>query len=230
MNTANGPASGLVKICGLRQPEHAVVAAGAGADLLGFIFAPARRRITPEAARQAIAAAKATTGTDSVLAVGVFVDAGPDEINEVIRLAGLDLVQLHGDEPPAMLSSLNRPVIKAFRPPPGTPADAIEPLLARFRAVANAPLLFLIDGYVADAAGGAGARADWSLASDLASSWPVSLAGGLTAVNVGAAIGTVMPAAVDVSSGVETAGEKDPVKIVEFIAGAKRAFAESMSS
>ncbi|MBA2520473.1 MAG: phosphoribosylanthranilate isomerase [Chloroflexia bacterium] len=224
-----GQAGGLVKICGLRQPEHAAVAAGAGADFLGFIFAPARRRITPEAAGEAIAAAKATTGGSSVLAVGVFVDADADEINEVVELAALDLVQLQGDEPPALLSRLTRPVIKAFRPAPGTPTDAIEPVLAGFRAVANAPLLFLIDGYVAGVAGGAGARADWSLARDLAPSWPLSLAGGLTAENVGAAVGTVMPAAVDVSSGVETAGEKDPVKIVEFIVGAKRAFAETRS-
>lgn len=220
----DGP--GLIKICGLRQPAHAALAAHAGADLLGFIFAPARRRITPEAARVAIEAARGGAGVHPVRAVGVFVDADADEINEVVKLAGLDLVQLTGDESASLLPRLTRPVIKAFRPEPGTKLDVLEAQMEAYRAVDNAPCLFLIDGYAAGAAGGTGVRADWVLATRLAASWRLSLAGGLNPENVGEAVARVRPAAVDVSSGVETAGEKDPAKIAAFVAGARRAFAE----
>ena len=81
---------GLVKICGLRTPEHAAAAAAAGADLIGFIFAPARRRITPAVAHDCIAAARQVDTERTVVAVGVFVDAPVDEIDETVVAAGLD--------------------------------------------------------------------------------------------------------------------------------------------
>lgn len=217
-------AHGLVKIDGLRQPEHAVAAAEAGADLIGFIFAPARRQVTPAHASVAIAAARSAVGGHPLAVVGVFVNAGADEINAVVEEADLDLVQLHGEEPPALLSELSRPVIKAIRPPVGTPASSLEEMFGQYSAVTNAPLFYVIDGYVPGTAGGTGVRADWELARLLAGAWPVMLAGGLDAGNVGEAIRAVRPVAVDVSSGVETDGTKDAAKIAAFVATARHAF------
>ena len=155
--------------------------------------------------------------------MGVFVDAPAAEINAVVRAAGLELVQLHGDEPPSLLSEISCPVIKAVRPRLGTPAAHVESQFEQFAAVANAPVLYLVDGYAPGVAGGAGARADWDLAARLAADWPVMLAGGLDPDNVGEAVRAVRPVAVDVSSGVETDGVKDPAKMNAFIASARRA-------
>lgn len=221
---------GLVKIDGLREPAHAAGAVRAGADLIGFIFAPARRRVTPEAAKLAIAAAREAAADRPVLVVGVFVDAGSAEINQVVRVAGLDLVQLHGDEPPGLLAEIDCPVAKAVRPPPGTGSSEVAGWFDRFAAAPNAPLLYLVDGYTPTAAGGAGVRSDWNLAATLAKNWPLGLAGGLDPANVGEAIRTVRPSLVDVSSGVETAGIKDPAKIAAFTAAAKRAFGELVAT
>lgn len=221
---------GLVKIDGLREPEHAVAAVRAGADLLGFIFAPARRRVTPKAASVAIAAARDAAPDRPLMVVGVFVDASAVEINQVVRAAGLDLVQLHGDEPPELLTEIACPVIKVVRPPLGTAPSDVAGWFTRFAAVPNAPLLYLVDGYTPDAAGGVGVRSDWDLAAALAADWPLGLAGGLDPANVGEAIRTVRPAAVDVSSGVETDGVKDPTKIAAFTAAATRAFEELVAT
>ncbi|MBW3634647.1 MAG: phosphoribosylanthranilate isomerase, partial [Chloroflexi bacterium] len=84
----------MVKICGLREPEHAAAAARAGADLIGFIFAPARRQVTAAVARSCIAAAREATAGRTLLAVGVFVDSLPDEIAGIAEHAGLDAGQV----------------------------------------------------------------------------------------------------------------------------------------
>ena len=215
---------GSVKICGLREQEHARAAVVAGADLLGFVFAPARRRVTPEAARLAIEAARRASRGRTVLAVGVFVDASAAEMNDVAEAAGLDLLQLHGVEPAAMLGELTRPVLKALRPSPGTTADAVMELIEGYRAVPNAPVAFLVDGLSPAAAGGEGVRTDWALAAELARRVPLMLAGGLDPGNVGEAIGSVRPRGVDVSSGVETGGVKDEGKIRAFLEAATGAF------
>jgi phosphoribosylanthranilate isomerase len=209
-----------VKICGLREPEHAVAAAAAGADLIGFIFAPSRRRVAPGEAAACIAALHAHD--ERPLAVGVFVDAPADEIMATVRVAGLDLVQIHGDEPIDLLDRVDVPVIRALRPRPGESVDAVEREIARWAAHPRAPIALLIDGYSEAGAGGTGVRSDWSLARSLAERWPVLLAGGLDATNVGEAIATARPHGVDVSSGVERDGRKDPERIAAFIAAARR--------
>ena len=214
---------GWVKIDGLRQSEHAVAAATAGADLIGFIFASARRQVTAELAAEAIATAREAAGVRQIAAVGVFVDASAAEINAVVRVAGMDLVQLHGDEPPALLSEVACPIVKAVRPRSGTPAAQVAELFEQYAAMVNSPVLFVVDGFAPGVAGGAGVRADWELASRLAAAWPLMLAGGLDPGNVADAIRSVRPVAVDVSSGVETDGVKDPAKIAAFIVAAQRA-------
>jgi phosphoribosylanthranilate isomerase len=221
--------SGLVKICGLSEPQHAAAAAEAGADLLGFIFAPARRRISAERAAECIAAARGTAPEQGVLAVGVFVDASADEINAMVERAGLDLVQLHGDEPAEMLENIIVPAMKVFRPQPGDDSHRIGEAMDRYLATPRPPLAVVVDGFSEKGAGGEGVRADWVAAAGLAAGRPLVLAGGLSPENVGDAIERVRPLGVDVSSGVETDGIKDPLRIVEFVAAARAAFAELTS-
>src|SRR4051794_5826169 len=90
----------VVKICGLREPSHAVAAVASGADLIGFVFAPARRQVTASVARACIAAVRESLPKHDVLAVGVFVDADPREASSIADEAELDVLQLHGQEPP----------------------------------------------------------------------------------------------------------------------------------
>lgn len=214
----------IVKICGLREPEHAAAAAAAGADLLGFVFAPARRRVGPVIARRCIEAARSVAGERPVFAVGVFVDAEPGEIAAVAAAAGLDLAQLHGSEPPAFAAALQLPAIKALRPPPGASADAVRRQVADFLTAAVPPAAILVDGFDPLAAGGSGASADWGLAASLGASAPVLLAGGLMPETVADAIRVARPLGVDVSSGVEVEGRKEAGRIAGFVAAAREAF------
>jgi phosphoribosylanthranilate isomerase len=209
-----------VKICGLREPDHAVAAVHAGADYVGFVFAPARRQIDAETAGRCIRDVRASGGI-AVRTVGVFVNTPADEINRVASVAGLDLVQLNGDEGPEYVLQLELPAIKAIRPQPGASVDDVLRTMDAFTAVLNSRIVFLLDGYHPGAYGGAGIRTDWKLAAEVARRYPVILAGGLDPSNVGEAIAMVRPIGVDVSSGIETDGIKDPRKIGEFVTNAR---------
>ena len=212
---------GLVKICGLREPEHAVAAAEAGADLIGFVFAEARRKVTPEMAARSIVAAKAAR--PGVRAVGLFVDAPAEIIVATRAAAGLDLVQLHGTVDAALLDRVGGPALVVFRTAPGTTADE---LVAKIDALAGHANFAgaLIDAWHPTAAGGTGHRADWSLAATVAAQRSLFLAGGLTPEVVGEAIAAVRPAGVDVSSGIERDGTKAPDLIEAFVVNARAAF------
>jgi phosphoribosylanthranilate isomerase len=217
----------VVKICGIREPEHAAAAAAAGADLIGFIFAPARRQVTAAAARACIDAARSAEPERSVLAVGVFVDASLSEMKRIVEETGIDALQLHGDEPPEALQNLAVPAVKAFRPRPGTDAVRVAADINRYRWGASPPIGILVDGYTAEVSGGSGERADWRLARELSATFPILLGGGLDSENVGAAIREVRPLGVDVSSGVEIDGVKAAARIEEFILAARQAFQHS---
>jgi phosphoribosylanthranilate isomerase len=231
----------LVKICGLREPRHAVVAADAGADFIGVIFAPGRRRVTVEQA-QAVARAlgsgqataeapsadgpvdarwfrqwarsiEALLGRKRPLLVGVFADAEPSTINSIAESCGLDLVQLSGHEAWGMCLEIRRPVIKAVRVSASASARSI---LGTMRPGTAA--LCLLDSDVKGVLGGSGQTFDWRVARGVAAKRPIVLAGGLTPENVGEAVRLAKPWAVDVSSGVETDGVKDAAKIRAFVA------------
>ena len=219
---------GVIKICGLREPEHAAVAAAAGADLIGFIFAPARRQVNATVARACVMAARESAPA-GVSAVGVFVDAPAAEIADIVLEAGLDAVQLHGSELAEMLQALPVPAIKVVTPKPGEEQDQVILAIQRFADAAMPPAAFLVDGYSAHGAGGTGARADWSLAAAVAQRRSFLLGGGLDPKNVGGAISLVRPLGVDVSSGVEIAGDKDPALITSFVAAARAAFQAELS-
>lgn len=225
--------STLVKICGIGTPEHALVAAEAGADLIGLNFyPPSHRSIAPERGA-AIARALRAAGHATLL-VGLFVNDDPARINAIADTLDLDLVQLSGDEQPADLPRLTRPLLRSIRLAAGESV-----VRARERITAATTMLGprepgplgqaltpLVDAHVPGAWGGTGVAADWQAAATLARLWPLLLAGGLTPDNVGAAIRAVGPLGVDVSSGVETDKVKDPAKIRAFIAAVRAADAE----
>lgn len=205
----------LVKICGLRSPEQALATAAAGADMIGLVFAPSRRRVSePEAA--AIVAALRGLGGPRPLAVGLFVNEPPKLINALAARVGLDAVQLSGDEPADVADAIALPVLKAMR----LSGDAGEAAWVA-RAQAGGRVRLMVDAHVPGAYGGTGARADWGRAAALARRVPLILAGGLDPASVAEAVAAVGPAGVDVSSGVETAGVKDVAKIEAFIAAAR---------
>lgn len=216
----------LVKIDGLREPRHAAAAAMAGADMIGFIFAPARRQVTPAVARECIHAAREGAAGRQTLAVGVFVNATVDEIEEVVMEAGLDLVQLHGVESPSFVERLAVPAIKVFRPRANTDSAVVLEEIEGYRSTHPRPVAYLIDGYDEAASGGTGVRADWELAASINRATHVMLAGGLNPSNVETAIRQVHPLGVDVSSGVEVRGEKDAGLIADFVRAAKEAFGD----
>lgn len=204
-----------VKICGLRTEEHALAALEAGADFLGFIFAPSRRQVQPETVATIVAAVRAAPGGDRIRCVGVFVNESAERMVEIARIAGLDALQLSGDEPIAILDTLRQlapdlEVIKALRL---TGSDDEVPWLD-----APVSIRLLIDAHVPGSYGGAGVVGDWQQAAQLARQRQVLLAGGLHPGNVAQAIAEVQPWGIDVSSGVETEGTKDSAKIRSFIA------------
>jgi phosphoribosylanthranilate isomerase len=208
------------------EPEHAIVAAEAGVDFLGFLFAESRRRVSPERARTIIEAARNAGG--SFRAVGLFVGATPAEVTAVHRVAGLDLVQLHGEYEAEDLKAMPVPAIVVIR---ASPDDPLEDLLNRASAaMAAGAEMIMIDGYHPTLMGGTGLRADWNVARALAEAVPLLLAGGLDSENVASAIGHVQPFGVDVSSGVERDGTKSPERIAAFIQAARAGFDQSISS
>lgn len=204
-----------VKVCGIRDPDAARAAAEAGADAVGFVFAPARRRVTAEEARRLGSALP-----PGVARVGVFVDAPVAEILATARQAGLTHVQLHGAEPPERIEEIPLPVIKAVRL--RGPGD-----LSRLGAYVRAWAV-VVEPHVEGQPGGAGVRLDLDLARAarehlrrLGFRGRFILAGGLTPESVAPAVQAVCPDGVDVSSGVETGGQKDPAKIVQFVERAR---------
>lgn len=209
-----------VKICGIQTPEHAVASVEAGADFVGLIFAPSRRRINVEQARVIAEAARATAAHHgrTVGVVGVFVNEDPTVINAVVTDVKLDWVQLSGHEHLEQAVEVTVPVVKAVR----FDGDASEAAwLAQPDTGVTQHYPLLVDAHVHGSYGGAGITGDWQQAAALAQRWPVWLAGGLTPDNVLAAVQTVRPAVVDVSSGVETNGVKDIAKVNAFIRAAK---------
>jgi indole-3-glycerol phosphate synthase/phosphoribosylanthranilate isomerase/anthranilate synthase/indole-3-glycerol phosphate synthase/phosphoribosylanthranilate isomerase len=211
----------FVKLCSIRDPEAAAVAARAGADAIGLIFAPARRQVSAEQCHAIAAAARsAAQGVGRPpLVVGVFVNATVEEIVATSSAATLDAVQLSGDESPDYCREVRHatglPMLKAL-----PVAAGVE---EKLDAYALAGVTILLEPDTGGAAGGTGQRADWVRARTLAARWPLLLAGGLDPANVGEAIIAVAPRGVDVSSGTETGGLKDPEKLRQFVARARAA-------
>ena len=193
-----------IKICGVTRAEDALAAVRLGADALGFNFWPgSRRHVSPAAARAIIARLP-----PFVTSVGVFVNQPEGEMRATAAESGIQVFQLHGDEPPELCSRLPLPVVKAI------PVDQVRTLSKLLSYEVSA---FLLDtpsrGY-----GGSGEPFDWSLAEGVSEVAPVILAGGLTPENVADAVRAVRPYAVDVASGVESSpGVKDVIRMSRFV-------------
>lgn len=195
-----------IKICGITRAEDARAAAEAGADAIGLVFyRPSPRFLTLEQAR-----ALRRSLPPFVSAVALFVNPAADEVKRVLETVRPDALQFHGEETPEFCERFGTPYFKACRVREGLD------LLEYWRPFSGA------SGWIADAwvegYGGKGRRFDWSLVpGNLAR--PLILSGGLTCDNVRAAIRAVRPWAVDVSSGVESAGGiKDAARIAAFVA------------
>lgn len=207
-----------IKICGITNLADARYAAGAGADFLGFILKPeSPRYVEPSLARDII------EWVHGPATIGVFADEPTDTINETARLAGFDLVQLHGRESPEDCAGCSLPVIKVIHVGTSGPSSATtqDELLDVASQYADAATYLLLDtARAGGGSGGTGTTFDWSIIPDLP--LPFFLAGGLNPTNVAAAIRSVHPWAVDVASGVEEApSRKDFERIDAFIQAVK---------
>ena len=198
-----------IKICGITRPEDALAAATEGADAIGLVFFES----SPRNVDIEQACAIVDVLPPFVTRVGLFVDANPEQIRLAQEKAGLDLLQFHGDESPEDCEGYNKPYIKAIRM-----EDGVD-LLAEAKRFSSASGL-LLDTYQVGVPGGTGESFDWSRVSQklqLEMGKPIILAGGLGSANVGDAIFTMQPYAVDVSGGVEhEKGVKDHAKMAAF--------------
>ena len=190
-----------IKLCGLSRPEDIETANRLKPDYIGFVFAEkSKRYVNPEKAAEL----KSLLSSE-IKAVGVFVNEKPKVIAEILQAGTIDMAQLHGSEDEEYIKSLrkltDRPIIQAFK------IESEKDILAAESSSADYVLL--------DSGAGTGVTFDWSLIKNIKR--PYFLAGGLSPDNVDEAIKVLQPWAVDVSSGIETNGLKDPAKMQAFV-------------
>lgn len=193
-----------IKICGIQTVEDALLTAKAQPDFIGMVFAPSKRQIEIS---QAAEITQALTGT-GIKTVGVFVNPSKEEVEAAIK-AGVDYIQFHGDEEKAFVETYKNRAIKAF------PSNSDLSYQERFDY--NAAYI-LIDSPREKYYGGSGTVFNWSeIPLEAVDTNRLGLAGGLNPDNINLALKEITPALIDASSGVETDGKKDEVKIREFI-------------
>lgn len=196
-----------IKLCGLTRPEDIAAANALQPEYIGFVFAAKSKRAV---SREMAAALKAQL-SPQIQAVGVFVNEAPEAVASLLNTGIIDIAQLHGQEDETYIQRLrkltNKPLIQAVRV-----TDAAS--LANAQK-SPADLILLDSG-----AGGTGTSFDWTLLDKFER--PYFLAGGLDPDTVGDAVKRFHPYAVDVSSGIETAGKKDPAKMAAFVAAVRK--------
>ncbi len=195
-----------IKLCGLTREEEVRAANRLLPEYVGFVFVPGSRRfVTIDRAREL-----RRLLDPRITAVGVFLREPPEAVASLLLEGVIDLPQLHGGEDEHYLARLrtltDRPILQAFR------ADTEQCLLAAANSTAD---MILLDS----GAGGTGVALDWSTLR--AFPRPFFLAGGLDPTNVAEAVAALHPYAVDVSSGIETNGRKDPEKMLSFVAAVR---------
>ena len=195
-----------IKLCGLTRPEDIAAANALQPEYIGFVFAAKSKR----AVSREMAAALKTQLSPGIQAVGVFVNEAPEAVAGLLNAGIIDIAQLHGQEDAAYLARLRvltaRPLWQAFRV-----TDAASLAKAQ-KSLAD---LILLDS----GTGGTGTAFDWTLLENFKRDY--ILAGGLGPDNAADAVRQLHPYAVDVSSGIETAGKKDPAKMAAFVAAVR---------
>lgn len=213
-----------IKICGITSVNDALTVAAAGADAVGLNFySKSPRYVEFEVARRICDAL-----SWRAVKVGLFVNMPSRDVCRIFDQLRLDLIQLHGDEPPELLAELGgRPVIRAFR----LDERGLQPVaryLEQCRQLQCLPAMALVDSCQNGQYGGTGKTVDWAVAKEYpatVASPPMVLAGGLTPDNVGRAIQAVRPKAVDTASGVELVpGRKSDDLVRQFVKTARQAF------
>jgi len=201
-----------VKFCGMTSARDVALAVEAGADAVGVIVAESARRVPLEALEEIAAAIPPL-----VARIGVLADQGEREA-EALRALGFTL-QFSGDETPSDCRALARgaPYIKVFH------VDAAAAAVDLERCADYSGALWMFDARAPGVRGGTGTTFDWSLTLPAARARRIVVSGGLTAENAGACVSAVHPYAVDVRSGIETDGEKDPAKMRAFVGAVLRA-------
>ena len=199
-----------IKMCGLRRMEDIGAVNGLNPEYIGFVFFPGSKRyVTPETAKELRAGL-----APGIRAVGVFVDEEPETVARLLEDGTVDIAQLHGHEDEAYLAGLrkltDKPLIRAFRIRSAEDARQAEASTA--------------DEILLDAGAGDGKTFEWELAVGVGR--PYFLAGGLTPENAGEAVARLHPFALDVSSGIETDGWKDPEKMRAFMRAVKGRMSE----
>ena len=198
-----------VKVCGLKTEEHVHSAIQSHADFIGFVFAPSKRQISIDTAKN-LAALIPTT----IKKVGVVVNETSETLHHLFNEVGLDYIQYHGDESPAFIDEVGLPAIKAF---------SISESLNWQQLASYDVDYFLLDAPGKTHRGGSGETFNWELLNNCTiPKDKIILAGGLNVENVKTAITITEPFAVDVSSGVEIDGIKNSKLIQQFIEAAKK--------
>jgi phosphoribosylanthranilate isomerase len=211
-----------IKICGLSEIQHVLAAAEAGADFIGLVFAPSQRQVSTKKALRLIEAVCNLKLRPAV--VGVFVNSAADEVNRIADYCHLDQVQLSGDETWDYCRQIERPIIKVVHvSKTSTPDEIVSEIAIGYRLLPQKNLICLLDSKVGDTYGGTGRAFNWQLVGKVSARFPVLIAGGLTPTNVSRLVKKTQPWGVDVSSGVETGGQKDTAKIEAFIKAARTA-------
>jgi phosphoribosylanthranilate isomerase len=205
------PKVAFIKICGITSAEDARVAADAGADAVGLVFAESPRRVGVEEARRISLALP-----ENIIRVGVFVDEEQAEILRISREVGLDLAQLHGDETPEDVTAVQQggiKVMKALRVRDAVSLEALD------RSGAD---LILLDAHSESARGGTGQRFDWEVAKTSAGRDNIVVSGGLGPENVREAVEFFEPYGVDASSSLEDEpGRKNGERVRRFVLAAR---------
>jgi phosphoribosylanthranilate isomerase len=200
-----------IKICGLRRPADIEYVNQAKPEYAGFVFAPSKRRVTVQDAAQL-----GKRLLPGIQKVGVFVNEKVENVVQTAQMCCLDIVQLHGDETPGDIAYIRKNtglgIWKAVRVKDADSLSGLE---------IYAVDAYLLDTYIDGSFGGTGKAFDWKIAREVGRSGRIILAGGLHAENVKNAIAIARPYGVDVSSGVETDGCKDEVKIRDFVCRAR---------
>ena len=206
----------VIKICGLTSIEDALGAAASGADIIGMVFAPSHRRVSPELAFTIVKQVRQMPHHPII--AGVFVNEQPQSVNEIAAYCSLDIVQLSGDESWDYGRKLACPFIKVIHVTPASNStDIVLSIKKGYTSTQGMSFICMLDCKFDSNYGGSGLSFNWDIAAEATLRFPLMIAGGLSAGNVRKLMRQANPAGVDVSSGVEIEGKKDIGRIQEFI-------------